>query len=277
MDVTNAVLMSFSLCGSQINNSLVIKMKQKLILIACTLIFSSCQSNRKVNIYDGFENSSLSKIWRTTKIVPGTFEIESSTIRAGKKAVKITLHHGDQIDEEKGSVLERSELMESRKLWSYDGLSYSYSFSIFIPKDFPIVPTRLVIAQWKQRCPTETCVPENPVIAIRYINGELMVTHKVSQEQEKVLYQTTEDIRNKWLDFKFLIRFSRQPDGRIIAWLNDQKIIDYQGINAYPKAGGYPDKNRFYFKMGLYRDQMAEPMTIYIDEYSKQLLKGDKF
>jgi len=242
--------------------------KTKLILIICTLILPSCHSNRDVNIYDGFETSSLSKIWSAKKLVTGALEIQPLIFRAGKNSAKITLHHGDQIDEEKGSPYERSELMESKKLWALEDSSYSYSFSIFIPQSFPIVPTRLVIAQWKQRCPIENCYPNNPVIAIQYIAGELLVTH--FGPDKAILYKTKEDIRNQWLDFRFQIRFSRQPSGQIKAWLNNQKIIDYQGINAYPRAGGYPDKNYFYFKMGLYRDRMTEPMTIYIDEYRKQ-------
>lgn len=241
------------------------------ILTICTLILPSCSSNRNLNIHDGFETFSLSKMWSTRTLVPGTLEIQSLTHRLGRHAVKITLHPGDQIRKEIGTALERSELMESEKLWAHDDESYYYSFSIFIPQDFPIVPTRLVIAQWKQRCPIENCHPDNPVIALRYSAGELLVTHKISSQQ-KVLYRTTEDIRNKWLDFKFLICFSRQQNGQIKAWLNDEVVIDYHGINAYLEAGGYPSRNRFYFKMGLYRDRMAEPMTIYIDEYSKQRL-----
>jgi hypothetical protein len=246
-------------------------MKQKVILIICTLILSSCQSDRKINIHDGFESSSLSKIWRTNKLVPGTFEIQSSTFKAGEKAAKITLRHGDQIEKEKGSELERSELMESKRFWAYEDSTYSYSFSIFIPNDFPIDPNRLVIAQWKQRCPVENCEPDNPIIAIRYVSGELLITHQTSSEQ-KVLYRTM-GIKNRWLDFSFLVRFTKQPDGRIIVWLDNQKIVDYRGVNAYPKAGGYLEKNLFYFKMGLYRDQTKKPMTIYIDEYRKQLLE----
>jgi hypothetical protein len=54
--------------------------------------------------------------------------------------------------------------------------------------------------------------------------------------------------------------------------------VDYKGATAYPEkaATGYPDPSLFYFKMGLYRDLMAEPMTIYIDEYRKVQLTGGR-
>ena len=241
----------------------------KLILFFCTLFHFSCKSIQGINIYDGFETPSIKKIWDTNKFIPGAVEIQSSIVRAGNSAAKITLHEGNQIHQEKGTILERAELSEKRKLWSIEDSSYSYSFSIFVPLDFPIVQNRLVLAQWKQRCPIENCYPDNPVIAIRYIAGELLITHKIGQEQN-VLYKTTEDIRNRWLDFKFQTRFSKLQNGQIIAWLNDEMIVNYKGINAYPEKGGYPKINYFYFKIGLYRDKMAEPMTIYIDEYRKQ-------
>lgn len=247
----------------------------KIILIIYLLIPISGQSNHDINIYDGFETTSLNKIWDTKKLIPGSVEIQSSIVRSGKSAAKITLRAGDQIDKEKGTILERTELLEKRILWAYEDLYYSYSFSLFIPQDFPIVRNRLVIAQWKQVCPIENCDPDNPVIAIRYITGELLITHKVSQ-QKKVLYRTKEDIRNKWLDFKAKIRFSQKKDGEIKIWLNNEFIVNYNGINAYPEKGGYPKRNHFKFKMGLYRDQMKESMTIYIDEFSKQLLSTNE-
>jgi hypothetical protein len=43
-------------------------------------------------------------------------------------------------------------------------------------------------------------------------------------------------------------------------------VVDFRGPTAYPENSttGYRSPSLFYFKMGLYRDLMAEPMTIYI-------------
>jgi hypothetical protein len=180
----------------------------------------------------------------------------------------IIIRQGDQIDEEKGTILERAELKESKKLFSRENINYAYSFSIFLPPDFPIVPTRLVIAQWKQDCQSGDCNPNNPVIALRYASGEFFVTLQVGPNQA-TLYSQKESIINQWLDFKFHIRFSRKDDGGIKAWLNDKQIIDFEGVTAYSQIFGYPMPGNFYFKIGLYRDQMLQPMTIYIDDYMK--------
>jgi hypothetical protein len=77
-----------------------------------------------------------------------------------------------------------------------------------------------------------------------------------------------------WLDFRFQIRFSRARSGRIKAWLGDTLVTDHRGVTAYPESGGYARPALFYFKIGLYRDRMSEPMTIYIDEYRKKPLRG---
>jgi len=72
----------------------------------------------------------------------------------------------------------------------------------------------------------------------------------------------------------FRIRFSPRADGLLQAWLNGRQVVDYRGATAYPEtpATGYDSPSRFYFKMGLYRDLMAQPMTIYLDEYRKREL-----
>ena len=49
-------------------------------------------------------------------------------------------------------------------------------------------------------------------------------------------------------------------------------MAEYRGVTAYPEseATGYTNPSLFYFKMGLYRDVMPEPMVSYLDEYYKR-------
>ena len=224
-------------------------------------------------IYDGFETKDLSGIWSTAKFESGALVVQPDVVRAGKSAAKITIHQGDRSDAADPSTNtnenERDELLERKDLWTPEEKAYSYAFSIFIPKDFPIVSTRLVLAQWKQWCP-EKCNPENPVVALRYVGGVLSVTLQTSDEKV-TLYRTKEDAKGKWLDFSFHFRFARTENGFVNGWLNGQRIIKFAGRTAY-NGGGYEPRSRFYFKMGLYRDRMVQPMTVYIDEYRKRAL-----
>jgi hypothetical protein len=241
-----------------------------LIVIVSLL---SCQPDKLSIIQDNFESGTLSVIWTKDKFVPGALEIQSTHIRSGEKAAKLVLRQGDQIEEEIGTLFERAELCESKKLMAQEDKNYSYSFSIFLPPDFPIVPTRLVIAQWKQNCQSGNCDPDNPVIALRYESGEFRITLQVGTDKT-TLYSQTENILDKWMDFKFKIRFSRDQRGLVKAWMNNKKIIDYKGVTAYSQIFGYPVQGNFYFKIGLYRDHMIQPMTIYIDDYIKQQKEG---
>jgi hypothetical protein len=245
--------------------------KALIPLVGVALIFMLAACRRDVAVYDGFETPELSSLWETKRFLPGAVQIQSSVVRAGKGAARITLRPGDQIPQEKGSQLERAELQEPRRFWAAEDSSHVYLFSMFVPQDFAIVPARLVIAQWKQNCPVDACAPDNPILAVRYESGELFITKQVAAERE-VLYRTRDDIRNRWLDFKFQIRFSRNQNGRIRAWLGNASVIDYKGVTAYPESGGYAARGLFYFKVGLYRDRVSEPMTIYVDEYQKNPL-----
>jgi hypothetical protein len=233
------------------------------------LILIACKPARFMNVKDGFESDSLSNIWTDDKFLPGALSFQSKYVRSGNKAALLILYPGDQIDEEKGTILERAELKETKKLVSTENSIYEYSFSILLPPDFPLVATRLVIAQWKQDCQSGDCKPDNPVIALRYVSGKFFIT--LQTEPKPITLFTREDsILNQWLDFKFRIRFSRMQDGAIKAWLNGNQIIDYKGITAYSQDYGYPIPGKFYFKMGLYRDHMDQAMTIYIDDYAKK-------
>jgi hypothetical protein len=226
--------------------------------------------------YDGFETRSLSAAWETSRFAAGAVEMQSAVVRAGHAAARITVRAHDKFEAgiNGTSDSERAELLEARKLTSKENAAYEYSFSMFFPPAFPIVPTRLVIAQWKQYCPEGgICSDDSPVLAIRYISGLLRITQDIGRKYS-VLYEQQGEFRGRWLDFKLQVRFSPRPDGRIKAWLGDKPLVDYTGITANPedKSTGYPSPGYYYFKMGLYRNVMAEPMTIYVDEYRKRLL-----
>lgn len=243
----------------------------KLIILLFSISFFSC-STEKVITSDSFEQNSLKQIWTSDKFIEGGFQIQNKKTRSGEKAAMLQLKHGDQIKEEKGTRFERAELKESKKLMSAEYKNYSYKFSLMIPEGFPETGTRLVIAQWKQNCRSDNCDPDNPVIAVRLESGELFITLQTDKKREE-LFRNKYSILNQWLDFRFDVRFSRNNDGALFVWLNNQQIIRFTGVTAYAEQFGYLNPGEFYFKTGLYRDTMKEPMTIYFDEYSKSTLK----
>jgi len=264
-----------------------VKLQSILKLVAGLLFLSTVISRAAdapatgplLDVYDGFETSTLSQVWDTDRFVPGAVEMQTNIFRAGHGAAKITVRSNDKFEAgiNGNSDSERAELLEAKKLTSKEHEAYEFSFSMFMPTNFLIVPTRLVIAQWKQYCPKDgPCSDDSPVLAIRYIGGVLKITQNIGKPQT-TLYQESGEFRNRWLDFRFQIRFSADKTGRIKAWLGDKQVVDFTGVTANPETAvtGYPDPSRFYFKMGLYRNVMPEPMTIYIDEYRKKQLPPD--
>ena len=109
--------------------------------------------------------------------------------------------------------------------------------------------------------------------------ARLKITQNINSPHETLLYQEKGEFRGRWLDFKFRVRFSPGENGRIKAWLGDKQLVDFQGVTANPEneATDYPSPSLFYFKMGLYRNVMPEPMTIYLDEYRKRELPDGRF
>jgi hypothetical protein len=230
-----------------------------------------------LNVYDGFEQPKLSSLWAQNRFEEGAVVMQRKVVRSGRQAIAVTVHSHDKFEAGRDGNLdsERAELLEATDLVSRQDVSYEYSFSEFFPADFPIVPTRLVIAQWKQYCPSETgpCSDRNPVLAVRYQNNALEITRTVDKKRF-VLFHQSGEFRNLWLDFRVQARFSTSSEGHIAIWLNNQHIVDFTGntANAEDEPGGYPNPDYFFFKMGLYRDVMPQPMTVYIDEYRKKQL-----
>jgi hypothetical protein len=265
-------------------------MRMRVALCAaawCSLAFSQTPNApstpaAQIEVYDGFEQPQLSNLWETSRFVPGTVVMESHIVRAGHQAAVITVHSRDEFETglHGNSDSERTELLEARRFTSHENVPYEFRFSMFFPADFPIVPTRLVIAQWKQFCPDSSlpCSDDSPVLALRYIGGELRVTQDLGGKQ-MVLYRERAEFRGRWLDFRVRTRFTPTGDGHVAVWLADRRLIEIRGItaNAEDASTGYKTPGFFYFKMGLYRNVMDAPMTVYIDEYHKQQLRSDEF
>jgi len=255
--------------------------KRAAYLFATLLIVSAWHREKTPTfsspVYDGFESAQLSAIWRTDKLATGAVELQSEIVRTGRLAAKITIRQHDRFTaadaagNRGANANERDELTERPDLLTAEDQPVRYAFSFFIPRDFPIVPTRLVLAQWKQKDSDHTARRDNPVVALRYENGTLSITTQTG-EAKITRYSTTEDIRGRWLDFTFDLRFSKSSDGFLIARINDVPVVSFHGPTTYDGSYGYPPPGTFYFKMGLYRDSMEAPMTAYFDEYRKRLL-----
>jgi hypothetical protein len=210
-------------------------------------------------LVDGFEADSVEKFWLPGNYgsglyVPGAIQVSDKFARSGKQSVEITVREGNvEAAGDAGTVVERSELdsghfnLMGRKAW--------YGFSVLVPRDFPIVDTRLVISSCKQSDVSR------PLTAQRFRNGKHTLT--VESHGKKREFRLPDLPLGKWVDFVCHARYSPASDGAFEFWMNGKKVASYSGPLA--DSGS---KNAFYHKIGLYRDRMKQPMTIYFDNYA---------
>lgn len=210
-------------------------------------------------LVDSFESGSIEKFWLpgdygSGRFVPGAIQVSDKFARSGKQSVQITVREGNvEAAGGGGTVVERSELDSGH--FTLMGQETWYGFSVLVPKDFPIVDTRLVISQCKQ---TDA---SRPLIAQRFRDGKHTLT--VESHGKKREFRLPDLPLGKWADFVCRARYSTGADGAVEFWMNGKKVASYSGPVA-EEAG----KNAFYHKIGLYRDRMKQPMTIYFDNYA---------
>jgi hypothetical protein len=209
-------------------------------------------------IYSGFENSKIDNMWKLKKIEKDSFRIQEDFVRRGDKAIKLTLRKGMIVGTgEDGKQTERVELKEKDDYHAKENEYHLYKFSFYIPIDFPLVNSRLVIGQWKQKGKSK------PIIAQRFVDGRFFITVSVNGKTTKVLELSKEqstELIGKWIDVKYKIKFSKDHG------LLEIDFGKYSSSYSGELANGSEEK-KFYFKFGLYRDEIEQDMTIYFDDY----------
>jgi hypothetical protein len=232
-------------------------------LLAVLLVFAWGAAASAESVADGFESGTVGPLWKTHRVKPGSATVQRDVVRSGTYALRFELHQGDMAGlGGDGEATERAEIQEADGLWARFGESHEYRFSMYVPPDFPIVDRRLVIGQWKQAC-RDCSKDRSPIVAQRFRRGVFFVTIETPKGRTAI-YQHRQSILGQWLDLRYRIRFA-WSDGSVTVWLNGARVAEYQGPLGYPD-----DPPEVYFKFGLYRDRLSQPMTIYFDDYRKE-------
>jgi hypothetical protein len=252
------------------------KTRRGIILIAlaavaiCLFISQEVYRRTRSTAQFDFESGDFSG-WIKKFAASYSGQIVRMPVRRGKYAARFELRAGDDTgDGIRAEVKEMYCAPLGREIW--------YSFSTFIPQDFPIVETPTVITQWHASEDSgEGLAARSPVLAHRYANGDLVIDSRFSRQKtqrandgiSKVLYKHVNFPRGMWHDFLYRIRWSYLPDGLVECWLDGKQIIAYKG------PVGYNDDNGPYFKFGLYHHDGISPFIIYHDEYSRGFSRKD--
>lgn len=206
--------------------------------------------SNKVVLVDDFDEKLNLDIWETKRTNPNFWKIESSTL-------KITIKKGIREITDKSNI-DRVELSEREEVMMTLGKSVWYSFSFLFPKDFPIVDNRLVFAQWKQYAPHFG----SPFLSVRYINN--ILSFKVTAQNVVKVFKKDIDLRGLWHKLTLNYKLNTDQTGFVRSWLNNEQILDYDGPMDY-----FPPPKHIFFKMGLYRDSIPEPQSIYFKNFRR--------
>lgn len=207
---------------------------------------------------DDFESNSIAAFWLPANYgeglyVPGSVNISTNFARHGSRSVQVTVHEGDIAqDGGDGRMTERADL-DSGHFALIDQDAW-YAFSFLFPTNFPIVRNRLVFGSCKQGDVAR------PILAQRFRNGR----HSFSVESHgrRKDYTLPKVRLGEWYDMIYHVRYATNQTGVVEVWMNGKSVVSYKGPTA---ETGF--KKAFYHKIGLYRDRIKQPMTVYFDDY----------
>lgn len=206
---------------------------------------------------DDFERAINGNIWNTSKINPLSWEITGSPGDSEQSALKITINNSFRNPSD-GKEIDRAEIAEKEEVLVPLGNSVWYLMSFYFPKDFLITNNRLVFAQWKQWAPHYG----SPFLSVRYINNEL--SFKITGDEVNKRFNTKIDLRGKWHTLLVNYQLNSDQTGFVRAWLDNKPLLEYKGKMDYS-----PPPKYIFFKMGLYRDTIPEPQTVYFDKFRR--------
>jgi hypothetical protein len=217
---------------------------------------------------DGFEADALAKFWLpgnygTGLYAPGAIVISKDYARSGTRSARITVKESDVEQKgDDGKSVERAELdsghlpLLGRDVW--------YGFSFLLPPGFPVVDDRLVLASIKQ-----SDVEGSPLIGQRFRAGKHSFSVRPPGASGGGKSYPLPDLKlGQWTDMVYHVRYSTGAGGVIEVWMDGKPVVSYTGPTASRDGA-----DRFYHKVGLYRDRWKEPMTMYVDNYTL----GDSF
>lgn len=139
---------------------------------------------------------------------------------------------------------ERSELSQRNKYNNSDGNTYWYSWSFYLPEDFPkAMPTKVALGQFHQE-------RGKPLLMFLHSYGGLFIDRQLYGETQTMSKLIDEkDLRGKWHTIVMNVKWSRKRDGFVKIWVNDELEYKYDGKNLTEQSS--------YFKYGIYRSFLS--------------------
>ena len=192
-------------------------------------------------------------------------------VRTGKKSYRFEVRLGDcGKDEGHNDCKKDRQRVEGQfKNYQKDKKEYWYSASIFLPKDYKsVAPVRTTFMQlyekgWK------------PILMITDRSNQWLEIGRMWSgeyvEMKKAI--SINNMRGKWTDILINVRYSKEEDGYMKVWVNDElklEALNIKNITPYTKRGVGLDFGIYQtFVSGWKRehgDKDYPNMVVYFDE-----------
>ena len=220
---------------------------------------ASAGTDPRIHLADDLDGV-IGPIWQLQRVRKDALAFVPDPTGADRRVLAMTLRAGDMAGD--GGRTERAELSEANAVHLPAGTPVWYGFSLYLPPDFPIVDRRLVVGQWKQGC-GDCAADHSPAVANRYRGGVFSITVDNAAGRQ-TLFQERADLRGRWRHLVYHIRLIPSPAGLLQVWLDGRSVVDYRGA-----LGFADDRESVYFKLGLYRDRLAAPMTLLVARFRR--------
>jgi hypothetical protein len=275
----------------------------KPILIALFLLMSAAASAQEVSCakqpFDDCNSQDYSsgdlKGWNTKRVLhPYSAQVvavrslseSDGQVPQSKNVVRFEIRRGDVVSD--GF---RSEVKERYN--AKHGATIRYSFSLLIPKDYPIHEDHMdkdghmlgcVYGQWHNEPNPGTNLAREPPFANYYISGDLQIyvkglmapwEYKSPDLFEAAVRRANDPFdkgdlageikdfaRGSWHRMEYEVRWLMDSNGFLKAWVDGRLVVDYHG------PIGYADELGTYFKYGVYcKYDVTIPHVAYLGPY----------
>ena len=233
-----------------------------------------------IDIYDGFEGIKLSPLWETTRVVSGAAFRCNPTLLARAMAPYASLCVPAMSSSPAPTATRTANVTNC---WKRVGslpertLRMSTPGACICPRTFPSSRCAWLLRSGNRTVagthPAPTTAPCSP-----FATSAGFSQSSRPSDAAKKLFSTRRSAICAGIGSTCAFRRALlHRRGRLPLCMDGKQVVDYTGVTANAENGatGYPAPSHYYFKMGLYRDVMSQPMTIYIDEYRKKQLPLD--
>lgn len=207
---------------------------------------------REVVWRGNFETGDIEQWSHAQMVDPNRLLVVTSPVTQGRYAMKTTVYQGDDPIDSSGN---RNELVQMTN--EPAGSEYFYKWSTMFDASFPSERHWQLFTQWHQA----DDFGGSPPVEF-YVYGEEMRLNIGGSPGVQVWQAPL--VRSQWRDFLFHVKWSSDPTVGFVELYLDGKLV-------MPKryiATQYPGQLN-YLKVGLYRDEVIEPVGIvYHDKWT---------